>query len=95
MCKLENPQRAVSSSFLFRPVLLKCGLAVAGTLRLQERIAVMMQGGASLDRVEAEVLNGSDLSSDQKAALWLYAMSFVKGTEHRAQDTHHLMTGGR
>ena len=95
MCKLENPQLAGLFSFLFRPVLLNCGLAVAGTVRLQERIAVMMQGGASLDRVEAEVLNGSDLSSDQKAALLLYAMSFVGGTEHRAQETHYLMTGGR
>jgi hypothetical protein len=70
-------------------------LAVAGTLRLQERIAVMMQGGASLDRIEAEVINGSDLNSDQKAALWLYAMSFVKGTDQRAQDTHYLMNGSR
>jgi hypothetical protein len=95
MCKLENPQRAGLFSFLFRPVLLKCGLAVAGTLRLQERIAVMMQGGASLDRVEAEVINGSDLNPGQKAALLLYALSFVKGTEQRAQDTHYLRTGGR
>jgi hypothetical protein len=68
---------------------------MAGTVRLQERIAVMIQGGASLDRVETEVINDSDLNSDQRAALWLYAWSFLKGTEQRAQATHYLMTGGR
>jgi hypothetical protein len=69
------------------------GEQVAGTIRLQERIAVMMHGGASLDRVETEVINSSDLNSDQKAALWLYAWSFLRGTEQRAQATHYLMTG--
>ena len=62
-------------------------------VRLQERIAVMMHGGASLDRVEAEVIDGSDLdlSPDQKAALWLYASSFLNGAERGAEATRYLM----
>jgi len=68
---------------------------VAGIVRHQERIAVMMQSGASLDRVEDEVIARTDLSSDRKAALWLYAWSFMEGTEQRAQATEYLLSGGR
>jgi hypothetical protein len=67
------------------------GEQVVAMVRLQERIAVMMHGGASLDRVEAEVIDGSDLNSDQKAALFLYASSFLKGAERGAEATRYLM----
>jgi hypothetical protein len=65
---------------------------VASVFRLQDRIAGMAQYGASLDRIEREVIDPSDLSSDQKAALWLYARSFVEGREQRAEATRRLMT---
>jgi len=67
---------------------------VAGIVRYQERIAVMMQCGASLDRVEEEVIAKTELSSDRKAALWLYAWSFMEGTEQRARATDYLLSGG-
>jgi phytoene/squalene synthetase len=58
---------------------------VAGVVRLQERVAALMSCGASLDRVEDEIIDPSDLSADQKAALWLYAWSFMEGREQREQ----------
>jgi hypothetical protein len=56
---------------------------VASVVRLQERIATMMQAGASLDRVESEVIDRSGLNADRKAALWLYAWSFMDAAEQR------------
>jgi hypothetical protein len=50
-----------------------------------------MRGGASLDRVEGEVIDDSGLNSNQKAALWLYAWSFMDGTTQRAEATHYLL----
>jgi hypothetical protein len=67
---------------------------VAGIVRYQERIAVMMQCGASLDRVEEEVIAKTELSSNRKAALWLYAWSFMEGTEQRSRATDYLLNGG-
>jgi hypothetical protein len=67
---------------------------VAGTIRLQERIAMMMYHGASLDRVEDEVIDKNELTPDQKAGLWLYAWSFMEGTEQRAQATQYLVASG-
>lgn len=63
---------------------------MARVVHLQERIAEMMQGGASLDQVEGEVIDPCDLSSEQKAALWLYAWSFVEGGEQRDTATRYL-----
>ena len=68
---------------------------MAGIVRYQERIAVMMQGGATLDRVEEDVIAKTDLSSDQKAALWLYAWSFMEGTEQRGRATDYLLNDRR
>jgi hypothetical protein len=64
---------------------------VASFIQLQERIAVMMQCGESLDRVEDEVINSSGLESDQRAALWLYAWSFMESKEQRDQATRYLL----
>jgi hypothetical protein len=58
---------------------------------LQERVATMMLDGASLDRVEEEVIEPSQLNSEQKAAVWLYAWSFVKPQEQRAQAERYLV----
>ncbi len=63
---------------------------MASAYRLQERIAAMMFGGASLDRVEHDVIEPCDLSADQKAALWLYAWSFVDVHEQGIQATGYL-----
>jgi len=62
--------------------------------RLQERVATMMLDGASLDSVENEVIERSDLNSEQKAAVWLYAWSFVKAREQRTQAERYLAAVG-
>lgn len=50
-----------------------------GITRLQERIAVLVEAGATLSRVEREVIAPSPLSAEQKSALRLYALSLAKG----------------
>ena len=67
---------------------------VASLFRLQERVATLMQRGAALDRIESEVIEGSGLDSDQKAALWLYAWSFVENREQREQAARYLAVTG-
>jgi hypothetical protein len=56
-------------------------------VRLQERIAVLMECGATLDRVEREVIEPCGLSSGRKSALWLYACAMADpGSEQFALD---------
>jgi hypothetical protein len=38
-----------------------------------------MRLGSTIDDVDAEVIERTGLSADEKAALWLYAWSFVPG----------------
>jgi hypothetical protein len=57
---------------------------------VQERIARMMRRGAPLEQVEDQVIDPCDLSSDQKAALWLYAWSFLERGEQRDHATRCL-----
>ncbi len=63
---------------------------MASLLRLQDRIAAMMRDGAPLEQVENEVIDPCELSSDQKAALWLYAWSFMERGEQRDHATRYL-----
>jgi len=63
---------------------------VASTYRLQEQITGLMLGGATLDRVELEVIDPSDLSPERKAALWLWALSYVTGDDQRTQVGSYL-----
>jgi hypothetical protein len=67
------------------------GGQVASVVHLQERVAAMMRCGASLDRVECDVIEPCELSSDQKAGLWLYAWSFMETKEQRDTATHYLL----
>jgi hypothetical protein len=68
---------------------------VASTYRLQEQITGMMLGGATPDRAEHELLDPSELSPERKAALWLYALSYVdSGADHQAQATSYLTSRG-
>ena len=64
---------------------------MASVFGLQERIAVMMRCGAPLEQVENQVIDPCDLTSDQKAALWLYAWSFMERGEQRDHATRYLM----
>jgi hypothetical protein len=42
---------------------------------MQHRIHGLLSDGASLERVETEVIDRSGLHQDEKSALWLYAWS--------------------
>ena len=64
---------------------------VASIVRLQERISAMMRRGAPLERVENQVIDPCELSSDQKAALWLYAWSFMERGEQRDRAARYLL----
>lgn len=55
----------------------------------------MMMSGVTLDTVESEIIDPSGLSADRKAALWLYAWSFMEGTEQRAVAKSYLFGGER
>ena len=57
---------------------------------IQEQIRRRMRDGDSIDDVDLEVIERSGLSSDQKAALWLYAWSFVPRRKQRASAELHL-----
>jgi hypothetical protein len=59
-------------------------------LGLQERIARMMRRGAPLEQVEDQVIDPCELSSDEKAALWLYAWSFMERGEQRDRAARYL-----
>jgi hypothetical protein len=45
--------------------------------RMQSRIDGMLSEGASLARVESEVIDRCGLHQDEKSALWLYAWSLA------------------
>jgi hypothetical protein len=61
-------------------------------LGTQERIAAMMRRGAPLEDVESQVIEPCELSSDQKAALWLYAWSFMERGEQRDRAARYLLS---
>jgi hypothetical protein len=63
---------------------------MASVFGLQERIAGMMRRGAPLEEVESQVIDPCALSADQKAALWLYAWSFMERGEQRDRARRYL-----
>ncbi|MFL5332374.1 MAG: hypothetical protein ACJ8H8_04170 [Geminicoccaceae bacterium] len=61
-------------------------------VRLQERIAVGMERGDSLEQVERDVIAVADISNERKAALWLYAWSFMNGVAQRQAASSELLS---
>jgi hypothetical protein len=55
-----------------------------------EEIRSRMRHGASIDDVDLELIERTGLSADEKAALWLYAWSFVPRRQQRASAELHL-----
>lgn len=53
-------------------------------------IRTRMRRGHSIDEVDLELIERSGLSPDEKAALWLYAWSFVPRRKQRASAELHL-----
>ena len=49
-----------------------------------------MSRGGSVDDVDAEIIEPSDFSVDAKAALWLYAWSYVPRRMQRRWADRHL-----
>jgi hypothetical protein len=58
--------------------------------QLQGDVARRMRRGDTFASVEAEVIDPSGLSDDEKAALWLYGWSFVHWRRQRAEATAHI-----
>jgi len=48
--------------------------------RLQDRIALLIGNGNSLDEVEQQVIEPAEVSAEQKTALWLFAWSTFHGS---------------
>jgi hypothetical protein len=61
---------------------------------VEHEIRKRMRHGDSIDDVDLEVIERSGLSGDQKAALWLYAWSFVPRRKQRASAELHLRLVG-
>lgn len=57
---------------------------VQALIELRDTITERMGQGSSLDDVEAELIDSQDqLHDDEKAALWLFAWSFVPPLRQR------------
>jgi hypothetical protein len=56
----------------------------------QSRIAEMMGRGATFDQVETDVIDDAPCDADEKAALWLYAWSFMSRGQQRYEAKQHL-----
>jgi hypothetical protein len=60
------------------------------TLAEQSRILAMMERGATFGDVEDGVINHAPCDEDEKAALWLFAWSFMPPGEQRHEANQHL-----
>ena len=49
-------------------------------------------GGDSIEQVEQDVIAAADISSERKAALWLYAWSFANGAAQRHAASSKLLS---
>lgn len=58
--------------------------------QLQDDVAFRMRRGDTFASVEAQVINASGLSENEKAALWLYGWSFVSWRRQRREAITHI-----
>lgn len=56
----------------------------------QSRIVAMMERGATFDEVEESIINDAPYDDDEKAALWLFAWSFIPLGKQRYEANQHL-----
>ena len=63
--------------------------------QLQEDVAIRMRRGDTFASVEADVIDPSGLSEAEKAALWLYAWSFVHWRLQRREAMYRRLGPGR
>jgi hypothetical protein len=60
------------------------------TLEEQSRILEMLERGATFGDVEEGVINHAPCDEDEKAALWLFAWSFMPVRDQRHEASQHL-----
>jgi hypothetical protein len=70
---------------------------MATLVELRCEIDTRMHQGESFSSIEDDVIETSDMSDDQKSALWLYGWSFVALRDQRREAHAHLarLTGHR
>ena len=59
-------------------------------VEIQAEIERRMRAGVRFDEIEHHVIDPAPLNDDQKAALWLFAWSFVPESRQRADAAAHL-----
>jgi hypothetical protein len=57
---------------------------------LRGEIDARMRRGSSFSSLEDDVIEPSELSEDEKSALWLYAWSFVHWRAQRREARKHI-----
>lgn len=65
-------------------------MPMAGIDEFRSEIDARMRRGHSFTSLEDEVIDPSDLSEDEKSALWLYAWSFVGRRAQRREARAHM-----
>jgi hypothetical protein len=63
---------------------------MATLAELRCEIDARMHDGASFSSIEDDVIDTSNLSDDQKSALWLYGWSFVAPDAQRREARAHI-----
>jgi hypothetical protein len=63
---------------------------MATLVELRREIDARMRRGASFSSVEDDVIDTSNLSEEQKSALWLYGWSFVALDAQRREAHAHI-----
>ena len=61
--------------------------------RARTAVRLRMSRGGSVDDVDAEIIEPSEFSAEEKAALWLYAWSYVPRRSQRRWADRHLRMG--
>jgi hypothetical protein len=65
-------------------------MPMAGLDEFRSEIEARMRRGHSFTSLEDEVIEPSDLSDDEKSALWLYGWSFVSRRAQRREARAHI-----
>jgi hypothetical protein len=63
--------------------------------RARAEVRRRMSRGGSVEDIDAEVIEPSELNADEKAALWLYAWSYVPRRAQRRSADAHLRLAAR
>ena len=62
-----------------------------GLTQAQSEVMTLMRSGAAFEAIEDRIAKIPDLDDDQRAALWLYAWSFMERGEQRDLAQRYLL----